>query len=127
MKLTWCQNAASDFQLIHVPSERGEGLGLDCIQTGGNSGHQAVNLAYLFGASRICLLGFDMQSTGGQAHWHGSHGNGDDPTSGLFAKWRQNMNNLHRALGEQGVELINCTRDTALEIPRMDIEACLSA
>lgn len=67
-----------------------------------------------------------MQATGDSHHWHGSHGRVGDPDSGLYAKWRQNMNNLHHALSEHGVELINCTRQTALELPRGDLHECLS-
>ena len=42
----------------------------------GNSGAAAVSLAYMFGAARIYLLGYDCQRTGGKAHWHGDHPKG---------------------------------------------------
>lgn len=38
-----------------------------------NSGTSAINLAYLLGASRVVLLGFDMQPIEGQNNWHSNH------------------------------------------------------
>lgn len=85
------------------------GLGKEFIRTGGNSGYQAINLAYLMGAKRIILLGYDMQGT----HWHGKHvrclSNQND-----FTQWIAHMNILANALKNEGVEVINCTRQTAL-------------
>lgn len=48
------------------------------IRWNGNSGAAAISLAYLFGATQIILLGFDMTATklsNGMTitHWHGSH------------------------------------------------------
>src|ERR1043166_8946509 len=39
------------------------------LRTGRNSGYQAINLAYHLGATRILLLGFDMQGS----HYFGAH------------------------------------------------------
>ncbi|HDY5476679.1 TPA: hypothetical protein RQ695_006640, partial [Pseudomonas aeruginosa] len=41
-----------------------------------NSGGGAVSLAIARGAKRIILLGYDMQKTNGQSHWHGDHPKG---------------------------------------------------
>lgn len=62
--------------------KRGEKSGLShnlrVLNTGENSGHQAVNLAKHLGAKRIMLLGFDMDTTNNQTHWFGNH---PQPTS----------------------------------------------
>lgn len=90
------------------------GLGLDKVHFGANSGYQAINLAYLFGAVRIVLLGFDMQMTAGKSHWHGDHPgelNRDCPVRS-FAK---NFPALASDLSGAGVEVINATRETALD------------
>ena len=82
------------------------------IRHGGNSGYQAVQLAIAMGASRILLLGFDMRP----GRWFG-----DYPASvnknGNHAEWCETFGALARcgALEEMGVEIINCTPDSAME------------
>jgi hypothetical protein len=88
------------------------GLGLDCIHTNRNSGAQAINLAFLLGAKRIILLGFDMQWTDGKSHFFGDHPEGlrnKDPTIHI-----PHFTQLAADLEREGVEVINCTRETAL-------------
>lgn len=89
----------------------------------GNSGYQAVNLAYLLGARKIVMLGFDMQDRGGEHHFHGNHRGGTltNPGNRLYARWIKGFETIHRLLKEEGVELINCSRRTALTIPRADL------
>lgn len=94
----------------------GEGLGRDVLNTGSNSGYQAINLAYLRGARRIVLLGYDMQATGGRNHWHPDHparmGNFGATMASLCApKFSPLAQDLHR----EGVRVINCSRQTALQ------------
>jgi hypothetical protein len=38
-----------------------------------NSGSSAINLAYLLGATKIVLLGFDMKVTDNKHNWHSYH------------------------------------------------------
>ena len=96
------------------------------INSGGNSGHQAIHLARDQGAKRIMLLGFDMAHTHGQAHWHGNH----PPSLGNASNiknWIPHMNKLAQDLAAEGVEVINCSRHTALEcFKRMPIDDALS-
>lgn len=97
-----------------------------CISDGRNSGHQALGLAYLFGARRIILLGYDFQRTGGRAHWHADH----PPQIGNLAAdldgWQASMSQLARDIAKQGVEVVNCTRETALTcFSRAELAAAL--
>lgn len=97
----------------------------DTINGGGNSGYQAVHLAATFGAARIILLGFDMQRTGGKHHWHGKH-EGRLVNGVGFPFWIRNFGPLAKDLAARGIEVVNCTRETALEcFPRMPIEQAL--
>lgn len=83
------------------------------IHWGGNSGYQAINLAYLWGARRVVLLGYDMQKTDGKSHWFGDHPkglNGNSP----YPTWIQKFDRLAADLKSEGVEVINATRETAL-------------
>jgi hypothetical protein len=94
------------------------------VREGGNSGFQAVGLALLFGASRITLLGFDMQHTHGRGHWHADHER-NNPTRIAFGNWRKNFDELSRMTD---VPIINATRHTALRcFPRMSLHESLSS
>lgn len=109
--------AAAEFGLTHVIARGGRGLGRDCVHYGSNSGYQAINLAYLRGHRRIVLIGYDMQRQGGKdegrAHWFGRHPPGLSNTHN-FQHWREQMDVLAADLESEGVEVINCTIDTAL-------------
>lgn len=97
----------------------------DTINGGGNSGYQGIHLAATFGASRIVLLGFDMQRTGGKEHWHGKH-EGGLPNGNGFAVWIRAMQSLADDLAEMGVDVINCSRVTALRcFRRLPLEEAL--
>jgi hypothetical protein len=84
------------------------------ITLGGNSGHQALNLACIQGASKVILLGYDMKPRAdGIRHWHGDHNNELLQTNPVeYKNW---CNNLKAAMPLIKIPVINCTRDTALE------------
>lgn len=95
-------------------------------RTGGNSGHQAVQLAVSLGAKRIALLGYDHQHTEGRKHCHPDH-----PETGPIrmgnAKnvhhWVQQMNRTALELKNREIEVINLSRETALKcFPRVSVE-----
>lgn len=89
------------------------------MHTGRNSTHAAVNYAYHLGAKKIILLGVDMGATG-TGHWFGDH--------------PKELNSLHdypmfmdffASLAEdlliEGVDVVNCTRKTALRCFRQGV------
>lgn len=98
------------------------------IHGGGNSGYGAINLAYLFGARRIVLVGFDMQRTGGRAHWFGDHAHPDLKRGSPFAEWIGRFGDLARDLAAERVDCVNASRETALNCFRrldLDVALCL--
>ena len=106
-------DAAKKFNLNVVYGRSLPGLGRDVVHYGANSGYQAINLAYLWGASKIVLLGFDMQPTGGKVHFFGDHKAGlcNGPAfNNIIPKFTK----LAEDLAAEGVEVINCSRQTAL-------------
>ena len=94
------------------------------IYTGGNSGYQAIGLAYHIGARRIGLLGYDMQKTATLDHWHGSHpGKMGDPHESSFPVWCERFNAIGHDLASIGVSVKNVTRQTALTaFPKQTLE-----
>lgn len=79
-----------------------------------NSGASALALAVAAGASRVLLLGFDCQRTGGRTHWHGDHQRGLSNARSI-AKWPFRMKNVARLAAEKRVRVVNCSRATALD------------
>lgn len=84
------------------------------IHQGGNSGYQAINLAYLWGAKQIVLLGLDCSpSKDGKAHWFGQHGPQLTQRQ-PFALWQDKFPALAQDLAREGVAVLNASRETAL-------------
>jgi len=79
------------------------------LHRGKNSGYQAVNLAYLLGATVIILLGYDMRGSG---HFFGRH---PEPLrrcrdySAFVARFRT------IDPSEYGIQIINCTPDSGVD------------
>ena len=95
------------------------------VKHGTNSGYQSINLAYLFGASRICLLGFDMKvAEDGVTHAHGGYGTGAAEMAHVLGKrMLPFFDRLVEPLKIAGVDVINCNPDSALECwPKMPLE-----
>jgi hypothetical protein len=128
----WTQDigAARRWGLNHVPSVAEPGFGLipPVIHQGNNGGYQAINLALHFGVRRIILLGFDMTVAQG-LHWHGDHPRGlTNPDESVAQKWRRNFETTIPSLQKAGVDVINCSRATALTCyPRADLDTVLCA
>ena len=84
------------------------------IHQGGNSGYQAINLAHLWGARRIVLLGLDCgNGPAGEAHWFGQH---PAPLGRVqpFDLWRAKFPALAADLAADGVRVVNASRRTSL-------------
>lgn len=118
--------ASRQYKLNLIERSYGEGYSgrVDAINTGGNSGFQAVHLAASWGAKRVIILGYDMQRTGGKEHHFGKH-RGRLHNGASFSLWIAKFKPLVTSLKAHGVELLNVTRTTALPsewIPRKRIE-----
>jgi hypothetical protein len=82
------------------------------LRTGGNSGYQAIHLAAHLGAARILLLGYDMQGS----HWHGAHNPPlKNPRREHFERWVPRFKVLNSELKKRNVDVVNCSRETALK------------
>jgi hypothetical protein len=119
-KWTISDRAASEFGINHITQGDIEfSLDKSKLGTGGNSGFQAINLAYLQGATKIILLGFDYKDHG---HFFGDHpsplSRGSD-----YARWLGNINDAAKIIP---ITVINCSPGSAIKcFPQMDIRDAL--
>jgi len=100
-----------DVQILKNTGTTGLELDPSGLRTGFNSGYQAIGLAKHFGAARILLLGYDMSPDGTQTHWFGEHPDGQPSP---YQKMREAFDTIVEPLRDSGVEVINCSRRTAL-------------
>lgn len=139
-KWTTNEDAARTYGVNWIDERNERGLSADpsYVHHGHGSGFTLVNLAYLMGAERIVLLGYDLKYAkdyDGKARQVGStprHFFGEYPSS--MQHWPSVMVrggvhvqlvDLYRSVKDQGlVEVINCTPGSAIDcFPRIDISA----
>lgn len=98
------------------------------LKTGRNSGAAAINLAVHLGASRILLLGYDMNTgPNGQAHFFGQHPPGLQ-THAPYQVFRRMFEAMVAPLRALGIEVINCTERSSLEcFPKRQLREVLRA
>lgn len=93
--------------------------------SGPDSGYMAINLAYLFGATRIVLLGFDMGFSDGKAHWHEDH-QVPTPESNYSKLFLPTYPALIEALQARGVEVMRCTPSKLDCVPEFPLDQVLA-
>ncbi len=92
-----------------------------------NTGAEALSLAIMFGAKTILLVGFDMRKVKGKHNWHDNHLR-KMPESIYQDQFMHPFKTLAIGAKERGVEIINCTIGSALDIfPIVPIEEVLNA
>jgi len=113
----YCLTPGTELDKRVVLLRRGVQTGLSAnpsvLNTGNNSGFQSINLAVLKGAKRIVLLGFDMQQgLKKEEHWHPDHPN---KSRSNYPALRGHFQSLVDPLKALGVQVVNCTRRSALK------------
>lgn len=96
------------------------------INYASNSGFQAVNLALLWGADPVILVGFDMRPVEGKTHFFGRH---RPPLreSAQWGTWIGNFNKAAEMLWHPRPTIINATPGSALRcFPRMALAEALA-
>ena len=99
------------------------------ISAGGTSGFGALHFAFLRGARRIVLFGYDYAPSDAGL-WHHNQHHYDFPHHQLAADWAQWARNFEAAapvLREAGVEVINASPRSAITaFPRVSLEEALA-
>lgn len=94
------------------------------INTGSNSGYQAINIAVLAGAKRILLLGYDMKFTGGRSHSHNGHP--VKMAEQAYRGYAKNFASMLPHLKRLGIEVVNCAPGSAITcFPVKAFEQCV--
>lgn len=118
--------APTDPNLYGLKNAGGEGLSVDPtgIMTGANSGHQAMNIAFLSGAKRILMLGYDCRQVNGRKHFFGDHPDKSEPP---YSAIRRRYDSMIPFAAKMGVEIINCTPGSWIEcFPMRPLESVLA-
>lgn len=141
----WTTNrvAAKKLGLNWIDERDAKGLSTDprYVHHGHGSGYTMLNLAYLMGAARIVLLGYDCKyapdyngtdkKVGSHPRHYWTERGGEYPSA--LMHWpifsikdgvHVEMVELYRSVAQQGaVEIVNCTPGSAIDcFPRCDIE-----
>ena len=86
-------------------------------------------MALQWGAARVLLIGFDMSDASGSLHWYGHNNwrNANNPTTSNFKRWIHSFENAAKQCRERGVEVINCSMNSALTcFPKMTLEDAIN-
>lgn len=130
----WTTNdeAARKFGLVHIPGQHAltarryfntEG---NWIVYGGNSGFQALNVAYLHGVRDAVLIGFDMGRDADEpGHFFGDHPS-SIATPSPYRDWVEHFNRAAPEIAAAGMTVVNASRKTRLEcFPRASLESLI--
>jgi len=89
-----------------------------------NSGAAAISLAVQLGATRIYLLGFDMNAYKGERHWHKLYTRKSKRPP--FQRHLHGFFAIAREARELGVEIINVNPTSAIDtLPKKTLKECI--
>jgi hypothetical protein len=113
--------------VLNLGDEQGLSLDRTVLNRGKHSGYQALNLAVHLGVNRILLLGYECQlGRDNREHYFGKHPKSIKKGQS-FICWRRNYATMAGPLKVAGVDVINCSRQTALTaFPRIALEDALA-
>lgn len=81
------------------------------VLNGPHSGFAALNFAFLSGARKINLLGFDLTHSADRTHMHDNYTAVRSDAQKSMARWASNMDLAANQLKEEDVDVINWTGD----------------
>lgn len=123
---TVSEHAAKKWSLNHINGSSGIQWGKtpELIAYGGNSGFQAMNLAYVQGATKIILLGFDYKHTENRKHWFDETQYKRQSRVSDYSGWLMRLSVAAKLID---IPVINCSPDSAIHcFRRMNIAEALA-
>lgn len=88
---------------------------------GSSSGQQIINIASLYGAKKIILIGYELQPQPHDAtvnHWFGKHPRANSISS--LAPMLAGFSRIPPDAERLGIDIINCSHNTAIECFKRD-------
>lgn len=108
---TQAPSVETGYEIRRLGVERRAALSADPSRlAGADSGGRAINLAVLFGAAPIVLLGFDMRPSG---HWHARPNL--TPNPGQYPVFLRQIGRMAEAISRLDVPVFNATPGSALD------------
>lgn len=129
LKLTHGQQIASAYKDIHrveIVISKDDMLVEKPLQisNGGNSGHQALNIAVQFGVTDVILIGFDLHERGG-VHWYGRNkwDRASNPMQSNYNRWNKGFDIAAKSLRALGVTVVNASMESEVRaFPKKPLE-----
>jgi hypothetical protein len=124
-----CRNApclSPNIILLTTSGKTGIDKRPNFIRAGNSSGFAAINVAYHLGVKKIYLLGFDMESSDKNTHWHEGYGIRHDHN--IYQRnMISNFDGIYELLKSEGIEIWNANPNSQLKsIPRCNLEDALN-
>ncbi len=124
---TSTQNIKSDVNVITRGSKLGINKKKGTQKKGEKRGDAAMNLAYLLGAKRIILLGYDMGNTIDKSHFHDGYPTNKTNNSIYVNNFIPAFEALYPLLKNSGIEVYNASIKSKLTVfPRISHNKALS-
>lgn len=101
---------------------RATGLSLspDAVHVSGSSGYGALNLAFILGAKKITLLGFDYKES--SQHWYNPNHWNKTKNNISFPLWTAAFDSTVEVLQQHSVIVLNASVDSAVTaFPKIDL------
>lgn len=98
-----------------VKGSSGEGISLQGIKFNSSSGGSSINLAYLLGAKKIVLVGFDMRFVNSKSNWW-DYSNHMLVREKGYDNFIKPFHRLKKDADMLGLEILNATPGSALDM-----------
>lgn len=116
LKVTCCERL-DKIKHLKILKRQPQGFSTDpnAIAWNGNSGASAINLAYLLGARRAFLVGYDMKMNGQNHNWHEDHKH--KPINNIYTtKFIPQFKRMAKFIKGIDFEVFNLNPDSSLDI-----------
>ena len=115
---SWCHDDdGRKWGAKQVTGKGKAGLSTDpkLIHHGSNSGYQTINLAYLWGCTKMILVGYNMMKVDGKAHFFGQREEGLQMNS-PYPSFASKFTSIQQEIKDT---IVNCTHPTGLKAFRI--------
>ena len=116
----WCHDSDGEkygAKRVHGVGSAGFSTNPSLIHYGSNSGYQMLNLAYLWGCTKMILVGYNMKKVGSKSHFFTGKREGNLQVNSPYSSFAAKYNTIQKDIRDM---IINCTPDSALTAFRVE-------